>query len=330
VLVRAESDKGLVGWGEAFSYSCLKPVQAAVETMVAPLVGGREIAGIPAFMGELQQVLHLFGRYGITMFALSGLDIALWDLAAKAARVPLCALLGAAPPQEGIPGYSSLYRYADRELVAAKCEESLELGYEVIKLHEITEPEVKAARDAIGGEPVLTVDVNCPWTLEQAREMAARLAAYDLLWLEEPIFPPEDFQALAALREATPIPLAAGENACTEYQFRQLLAAGALRYVQPSVTKVGGITEFLKVADLVRRAGLQLMPHSPYFGPGWLATLQLMAAIPDSGLVERLFVELEASLYGDLVDPLAGRFRVPGEAGLGAEPDPEVIKDYRL
>lgn len=330
VLVKVETEDGLVGWGEAFSYSCQSAVVAALEDMVAPLVVDREIDEISDFMRRLQQVLHLFGRYGITMFACSGLDIALWDLAAKASSKPLGKLINEAALQTPIEGYSSLYRYGDIELVAAKCQASLDQGYKVIKLHEIEEPEVKAAREQIGDMIMLTVDANCPWTPTQAHDMATRFKPYDLLWLEEPIFPPEDFGALATLQKSVGIPLATGENLCTHYQFQQMLSYNPVTYVQPSVTKVGGVTEFQRVADLTQMHGLKLMPHSPYFGPGWLATLQLMSAIPDCGFVERLFVDHEASLYGDLIHPKDGCFRVPCEPGLGAEPDPDVIKTYRV
>ena len=331
VLVKVETEDGLIGWGEAFSYSCQSAVVAALEDMVAPLVVDREVDGIPDLMRELQQTLHLFGRYGITMFALSGLDIALWDLRAKALAKPLSKLINEdAALQTPIKGYSSLYRYGDTELVAAKCQASLDQGYKVIKLHEVNEPEVRAARDQIGDTIALTVDTNCPWTPAQAYDMALRFKSYDLLWLEEPIFPPEDFAALGTLQRKSGVPLAAGENLCTQYQFQQMLSYSAVTYVQPSVTKVGGITEFQRVAELTQTRGLKLMPHSPYFGPGWLATLQLMSAIPDSGFVERLFVDHEASLYGDLIHPVEGRFRVPREPGLGAEPNPEVIKTYRV
>lgn len=330
VLVRAETDDGLVGWGEAFSYNCLAPVVAAIETMVAPLVVGRRVGDIASVMHALQHDLHLFGRYGITMFALSGLDMALWDLAAKRMDMPLGKFIDGGARTGTLEGYASLYRYTDPEMVAAKCRTSLEQGYRVIKLHEITESAVAAARNEIGPDIPLTVDANCPWTPEEARAMALRFKPYDLLWLEEPIFPPEDFAALAALQRDVGIPLAAGENACTVYQFASMMAADAVTYVQPSVTKVGGITEFLRVADLVVEKGIKLMPHSPYLGPGFLATLHLIAALPDSGYVERLLIDVEASLYGDLIDPVAGRFRVPESPGIGPDPDAEVIRDYRV
>jgi len=108
-----------------------------------------------------------------------------------------------------------------------------------------------------------------------------------------------------------------------------MFAANAVDYAQPSVTKVGGITEFLKVSTLAEAAGVALMPHSPYFGPGFLATLHLTAARGQPGaLVERYHMDLEASLYGELIDPVNGAFAVPQGPGLGRDPDPDVIKTY--
>ena len=159
--------------------------------------------------------------------------------------------------------------------------------------------------------------------------MTLRLRDYDLHWLEEPIFPPEDFAAIARLRDGTGVPMAAGENACTSFQFREMFAAEAVDYAQPSVTKVGGVTEFLKVATLADAAGVTLMPHSPYFGPGFLATLQLQAARGTAGgMIERYHMDLEASLYGGLVTPVNGGFVVPTGPGLGRDPDPDVMKTY--
>ena len=335
LLVRVETEDGAVGWGEAFSYNCMPSVRAMVDTTVAPVLIGRDATGITSLMRELQQALHLFGRYGITMFAISAIDIALWDLAAKRAGVPLGQLLGgpAAPPS--VPGYASLLKYRDRDLVADRVREALGDGYPAIKLHETGEPEVAAAREAMGDGVPLCVDTNCPWTPVQARVMAQRLKPLDLHWLEEPIFPPEDFAALARLQRDSGVDLAGGENACTAFEFRSMLDAGAVRYVQPSVTKVGGVTEFFKVAALAEARGVTVMPHSPYFGPGWLATLQLLAAMPltghpAGGWIERFYTRLEATLYPEFVSPVeGGRFRIPTGPGLGAEPDADVMRDYR-
>jgi D-galactarolactone cycloisomerase len=327
LLVRVETQSGLVGWGEAFGYSCADAVRHVIEQLVTPALIGRDAADIAGISRHLQQSLHLFGRYGITMFAISGIDIALWDIAGKAAGRPLNHLLGGAT-RDSIPAYSSLFRYSDPELVAAKCASSIAEGFAAVKLHEITEEAVAAARHSLGDGVPLMVDTNCPWTPAQAYAMAKRFKPYDLTWLEEPIFPPEDHLALAQLRQRSGVALAAGENHCTAFQFRDMIAAGAVDYLQPSVTKVGGITELRKIAALAETSATVLMPHSPYFGPGWLATLHLMSAIPESGWIERFYTTVEASTSGEFIHINNGGFKVPTGPGLGLDPDTDVIRDY--
>jgi D-galactarolactone cycloisomerase len=328
LLVKVETDSGITGWGEAFCYGCTDAVKGALDSMIAPVVIGKDARDIARLSYELQQSLHLFGRYGITIFALSGLDIALWDIAGKAANLPLHRLLGGAGTTS-LPAYASLLKYRDRERVAARTRQAVQEGYRHIKLHETEVPEVRAAREAAGADVKIMVDTNCPWTPEEARHMTLKLRPYDLHWLEEPIFPPEDFAAIARLRAGTGVAIAAGENNCTAFQFRDMFAANAVDYAQPSVTKVGGVTEFMKVATLADAAGVTLMPHSPYFGPGFLATLQVAAARGQpGGMIERYHMDLEASLYGELINPVNGAFNVPDGPGLGRDPDPNVIKTY--
>ena len=327
-LVRVETDTGLVGWGEAFSYSCRRAVAAAVRDMIAPLAVGKSATEIAALHAEIQKRLHIFGRFGIAAFALSGLDIALWDLAGKAAGKPLHALLGGAR-RERLACYASLLRYADKDLVTQYCKQALEDGYRAIKLHEVSEPVIAAARAAVPREAALLLDVNCEWSVPQAIAVAKRLAPLGLEWFEEPVFPPEDGAGLRAVGEGCGIAIAAGENCCFASQFAALLDAGAVQYAQPSVTKVGGITEFLKVTALVRERGVKLAPHSPYFGPGALATLHLLAALTEEARFEYFYLWAEAGLYGSALQPRGGELAVPRAPGLGADPDPELLRRYR-
>ena len=323
-LVRVETDVGLVGWGEAFSYSCRRAVAAAVRDMIAPIAVGREVSELAAIHAEIQKRLHIFGRFGITAFALSGLDIALWDLAAKSAGKPLHALLGGAR-RERIACYASLLRYADTKLLSQYCGKALDDGFRAIKLHEVDEKVIAAApRDA-----ALLLDVNCEWSVSEAIAVGKRLAPLGLDWFEEPVFPPEDGAGLRAVGEGCGIPIAAGENCCFATQFAALFDAGAVQYAQPSVTKVGGITEFRKVAQLATARGVKLAPHSPYFGPGALATLHLLAALTDSARFEYFYLWPDAWLYGERLAPLRGELRVPSAPGLGADPDPEVLRRFR-
>lgn len=328
VLIRIDTEGGLVGWGDAFGYGAAEATRAAVDKIIAPSLIGRDARDIRGIHRALQVENHLWGRYGVMMFAISGIDIALWDLAGKAADLPLYRLLGGAQARD-LPAYASLFRYGDPEKVAERTSAALAEGYGFVKLHEIGVEEVAAARHAAGDGVPLMIDTNCPWTPDEALAMARAFKPYDPYWLEEPIFPPEDFDSLAALQRQSGIPLAAGENACTAFEFQRMLAAGAVRYVQPSVTKVGGITEFLKIAALVETRGANLMPHAPYFGPGQLATLHLLTALPNSGLCEFFYWQrMEATPYGTPQRPVNGMMRAPEEPGLGRDPDPDVLREF--
>jgi L-alanine-DL-glutamate epimerase-like enolase superfamily enzyme len=333
VIVEVSTDAGVTGWGDAFGYVCPRSTATAIDEMIAPQARGLGVPdaeGIPAFMDRIQRNLHLFGRYGITMFAISGLDIALWDLAARVKGVPLHRLIGTSK-RARIPAYASLLRIGTPELVARECETALRRGYTAIKLHETTAPTVFAARRAIGAGIPLMVDMNCPMDGTEATAFAHACRATAPMFLEEPVWPPEDFATLAKVRTQGGIDIAAGENACTVHQFRQMMTAGAVSYAQPSVIKVGGITEYLKVAALADENGVKLAPHSPYFGPGFLATLQLMSLRDDATFVEVFFMNRAACLWGGRIDADAnGTITVPQGPGLGYEPDKGIIERYRV
>jgi L-alanine-DL-glutamate epimerase-like enolase superfamily enzyme len=327
-LVRVDTDAGLTGWGEAFSYSCRRAVVAAVNDMIAPLAVGQDATDIAGLHAVIQKRLHIFGRFGITAFALSGLDIALWDIAGKAAGRPLSALLGGAK-RERLDCYASLLRYADNALVAKYCEQALGAGFGAIKLHEVAEPVIAAARAAVPREAALMLDVNCEWRVPDAIAVGRRLAPLGLEWFEEPVFPPEDGAGLHAVGEGCGIPIAAGENCCFASQFAALFDARAVQIAQPSVTKVGGVTEFRRVAALAAERKVRLAPHSPDFGPGALATLHLVAALAPQERFEYFYLWADASLYGEALAPAAGGLPVPQAPGLGADPDADVIRRYR-
>lgn len=333
VLVELSTDAGLTGWGDAWGYVCPQTTATAIHEMIAPQARGSDVpdaAGIPAFMDAIQRNLHLFGRYGITMFAMSGLDIALWDLTAKIRGEPLHAVLGTRR-RTRIPAYASLLRIGTPALVASEAETALRRGYPAIKLHETTAPAVYAARNAIGPDTPLMVDLNCPMNGTAAIAFAHDCRDAAPLFLEEPIWPPEDFDTLAETRIKGGLDIAAGENACTVYQFRQMMNAGAVTYAQPSVIKVGGITEYLKVVALADEMGVRLAPHSPYFGPGFLATLQLMSLRDDGTFIEMFYMNRAACLWRGQIDiDENGTIPVPEGPGLGYEPDKEVIERYRV
>ena len=326
LLVRIETRCGLVGRGEAFGHGSIPATKAALDTLVAPWLLGRDAADITGIGQALARAMHLFGRNGPLTYALSGVDIALWDIAGKRAGLPLHALLGGARRTE-VPVYASLLTYGEPARVARNAAQAAAEGYCAVKLHETDPAAVRAARAAVGPDLPLMDDVNCPWTVAQAREMAALLRPLDLHWLEEPVWPPEDHRGLAQVR-AGGIPTAAGENVGSLHGFRDLFESGALDVAQPSVTKIGGITEFRRVQALAEAHGVRVVPHCAYFGSGYLASLHLAATLAEAPL-ERLWIGLEASPFANWLDAPGGMAAIPDGPGLGCDPDPAVLDRYR-
>ena len=327
VWLRVITDAGIDGWGEAFGHGASAGTLAVLDSQLAPAILGQDARDIAGLRRRTAQTFHLYGQNGTHAYALSALDIALWDIAGKAAGLPLWRLLGGTPT-DTLTSYASLLRYGEAPQVAAACERAAARGYRDIKLHEITTPEITAARKALGNHPRLMVDVNCPWTVWQAIAMANELEDLDLTWLEEPVWPPGDHEGLSRVRLEGGIPIAAGENAAGLHDFRTAFEAGAQDIAQPSITKIGGPSAMIEVAALTKAFGVRLVPHNAYFGAGYLASLHVNAALAPDAPFERLFVDLEASPYHDLVEAKDGKVRVPTGPGLGRDPDMAVLNRY--
>ena len=327
VWLRIVTDQGLEGWGEAFGHAAAATTMAVLNTQLAPMLLGQDARDIAGTRTRLSRAFHGFGRNGPHVFALSALDIALWDIMGKASGQPLWRLLGG-QPTASMPAYASLLRYGEASQVGAACERAMAQGYRDIKLHEITYPEIAAARAAIGPEARLMVDTNCPWTVWEAIAMARRLEGLDLTWLEEPVWPPGDHDGLARVRMEGGQPIAAGENAAGPHDFRAAFEAGALDVAQPSVIKIGGPSGMIEIAALAKAFGVRVVPHNAYFGAGYLASLHCNAALAPDAPFERLFLDLEASPYHDLVAAENGRVAVPDGPGLGRDPDMAVLRKY--
>jgi D-galactarolactone cycloisomerase len=329
LLVKVETDTGLTGWGEAFGHAAIPSTKAALDSIVAPLVIGRDAEDIDALSRDVLQSVHLLGRNGPFVYAYSGIEIALWDIRGKAAGQPLYRLLGGKDDGLELEAYASLLRYGDLALVARNTASACARGYRHVKLHEITRDAVLAAQNASGAADTgIMLDVNCAWSVPEACNVADSLRESGLAWLEEPVWPPEDCNGLARVRQCG-IPIAAGENVAGVFGFQSLIDVNAIDIAQPSVTKIGGIGEMLRVIDLCRAEGVAVAPHSPYFGPGFIATLHIIAAMPEKPLVEVLWLDMEANPFHSFVVPTGGRLKVPQGPGLGCDPDPAVVERYR-
>ena len=186
LLVRLETNDGLVGWGEAFSRGRDIALKQMIDARLLPLILGRDATQISKIKHSLEFQLHNFGRISGIEYGIAAIDIALWDLLGKACGQPLYRLLGGAYADE-LEVYASLMRYGNVDDVVEATRRALDRGYRYIKLHEIGLDEIRAAVKACAGKAKVMIDVNCPWTVPEALAIAKELQDLDLYWLLEPV-----------------------------------------------------------------------------------------------------------------------------------------------
>ena len=325
LMLRLETADGLEGWGEAFGHNIAPGTEAVLNEVVAPMLLGRDARDIAGTMDGLERPLHGFGRSGPAMYALSAVDIALWDLAGKRAGAPLFRLLGGGNAE--LRRYASLMRYGgDTDAVAANVTRAREAGFTTVKLHETTIPAFRAARRAVDKADNICLDVNCPWTPGEARAVAREIRGDGFHWLEEPVWPPEDFAALAGVR-GEGVAVAAGENISGLLEFKAALAAGAVDVLQPSVTKCGGVSGMLRVFALARAWPVRVVPHCFYWGPGYHATAHLAASRAEPTLVETAFIAFAVRPHA-LFDAGDATLHLGEAPGLGFEADWDALAPH--
>ena len=342
LLVRAEADDGSVGWGEVW---CNFPAFGAehrariIDRILAPLAVSRAFADPPAAFAALTRATAVIalqaGEPGPFAQCIAGVDIALWDLAARRAGQPLWRLLGGVDPAVAV--YASGLNPDRPGRMAAAYQAA---GFEAFKLKLGFGPERDRAnlaelREALGDGPALMADVNQGWTLDEAQAAAAWLLPFRLEWLEEPLRadrPWPEWQALAGAG----IPLAAGENLAGD-AFAEAIASRALAVLQPDAAKWGGISGTLPLARCIVAAGLRYCPHWLGGGIGLLASATLLAAIggPEVSTTGLLEVDVNPNPLRTLTcGPLGhirnGRAMLSGEPGLGPAPDEAALHGYRV
>ena len=329
LLVRVTTAEGHVGWGEASAFEASPLTRRVIKTLVGPMFSGRDATDIEPLVRSVRRKLR-FTRSRCVSYAIAAIEIALWDIAGKAAGLPLHRLLRTAGDSETeLPCYASLDPYGGNPAaVAAGVRQAIDAGFTTIKLHERELTAVQAARREAGPGIELMVDPAHAWDLPAATANAHAFAELNLKWLEEPLSPPDDYRGLAQLRSAGRVPLAMGENAATLRDFDRLIETGAVDFVQPSPARIG-IAEASRVFPLAAARNLPVMPHSFYHGPGLLAAIHLTAALGTPGsMIEWRYTDLVAHVYGDAVRPENGRIQVPQGPGLGIDPDPEVMRAF--
>jgi len=335
-LVEIESDEGVVGFGECFGLPHPMSATAIVNGVVAPVLTGMEI-GHPAEMTDAlyRYFVALGSTRGAAMEALSGVDIALWDLKARAAGVPLATLLGSAPGP--VSTYASPVGFhSDPEQSIKAAMAYLKQGFRAIKIKigrgaEIDALHVGAIRSAVGPAVGLYVDANCAYDVPSALAVAEALEPFDLGWLEEPIAP-EDVEGLAEIRRNTSIPTAVGENEFTLPAYRRLLDAEAVDFLQPNITRAGGVSGMLAIGRMCAEAGVQLAPHGVGGSAAIAASLHACRAAAGFATYEanRLLNPLRDDLGIHPATMENGMLVAADLPGHGGEPDAVRVRAYHL
>ena len=288
VLVTIETDAGAsgTGWCTTAGVGALA-VQRLVDAYLAPLLIGEDPRNNERIWQRLWIDCHAAGPGGITTLALSTIDIALWDIKGKLAREPLHRLLGGARDAVGIYA-SAINLHLTQEQLLAQVEDHLRQGYAAFKLKvgraDASEDldRCRAVRKLIGGRELM-LDANQKWTAGEAAQRCRGLAEVAPLFIEEPLLS-DDVAGHAHVRAHGGVPVAIGELLCNRYEFWNYVRADAVDYLQPDVWKVGGITEFLKIAALAQCANLTVSPHGALE-----LSVHLAGAIHNCSKVENIF-----------------------------------------
>jgi D-galactarolactone cycloisomerase len=338
VIVKVTTRGGLVGWGEAHHGRCPGAMARLIDTTLKQLVVGMDatdVVGVWSKIYRMQLASHGMGT--ASAMAMSGIDLALWDIRGKAVGWPVYRLLGG--KSKDIPAYAGGISLGFQE-PAQLCEEIRALlakGYRTVKLRLGDTPandirRVEAVRAAFPDLGIL-VDGNCACTVEHVREVMPALEAARVRWLEEP-FPPHDHRSYAEAKRFGRVPLAAGENHFTRFEFTRVVEDGSITILQPDLSKAGGITEVLRIAAMASAWKLQINPHTLLTGINMAASIHLLASIDNGGFFEA-DVAVENPFRDELCTPTCavdagGHVRPHEGPGLGVAVDEKFLGKYPL
>lgn len=343
MIVEVITDEGLVGWGEA--YGPPEATGAIVEKLYKPLVVGKDPFQVGVIWEELYNRFRDYGQKGVMIAALSGLNIALWDLMGKALGVPVYKLLGGTFRNEVFAYATGLYlKQRDNvpKELAHEAECHVKAGFKAIKMkigygYERDVVYVKAVRDAIGPGVELMVDANHAYDASSAIRVGRGIEPFEIGWFEEPV-PPEDIQGYIEVKDALSIPIAGGECEYTRFGFRGLLSKRAVDIVQPDTCSAGGLSECKKIAAMASAWGVRYLPHVWGSGVALAANLHLIATIPPASMsanpIEPIFEydttenPFRTELLLEPIIPQNGSLKIPQGPGLGIDVDRKVLNRY--
>jgi L-alanine-DL-glutamate epimerase-like enolase superfamily enzyme len=291
IVVKVTTAGGLVGWGESHHARAPSTVSKLIETTLKMLVVGEDASNVQGIWQKIY--VKQLGSHGMgagTVMAMSGLDMALWDIRGKAVGWPLYKLLGGT--SKPIPAYAGGISLGFQEPAALVEEAKMHLsaGYKALKLRLGDNPKddiarVAAIRKALGDDLVILSDANTGYSVADARQVMPALDANNVAWLEEP-FPAHDYRSYAEAKSFGRVPLAAGENHYSRFEFSRLIEEKAVTILQPDLSKTGGITEFMKIAAMASAYKLPVHPHSSMTGLNFAASIHVLASLDHPGYFE--------------------------------------------
>jgi L-alanine-DL-glutamate epimerase-like enolase superfamily enzyme len=349
LLVKITTDTGLFGLGEVDSSPSVAraifdaPYSHAIACGIRELLLGEDPRDIERLWEKMYRGTIYFGRRGAAIHAISGADIALWDILGKATGLPIYQLLGGAYRKQMRVYSSDLMPFTPQEAYdrAAFLKDhgftAFKFGWGGWGQSEAQDLALLAAvRKAIGDECEFMADIGLIWDAATAIARARRFAEYNLFWMEEPL-PPDDLEGYARLADAVDTRIAAGEEQSTRWEFTDLMDRGRIDVVQVDISRAGGLTESRRIAHMAHQRNLPCIPHAYSTGVLLAASVHWVAAIPNGSFVEYTVEEspLATALTGTglLRNPLRavdGWITVPDGPGLGIELDEEVVARYRI
>jgi D-galactarolactone cycloisomerase len=321
LFVQVTTDEGLVGQGETWYGLPTKPIQSAVEDTLLPILLNEDSSRIEYLWNKMYRHAYRYGTEGVLLCAISGIDLALWDLMGKRVQSPVSQLIGGMV-KEGIRAYASFPPYREEKILLREVKRSLQLGFAGIKLHETDLSLITSASKAVPKGYPLMVDVNGHWNVLEAEENARILEELNIYWLEEPLFPMQDHEAMARVRQRVNLRLAAGENEFTLMAFNRLLKSGAIDFVQPEITKIGGLTMARKISVLADLYNIPVCPHSFRIGPAAYANMHWALSQQNMDWMEIPLLPEGVSFPSDTprLKMVKGRVILPEGPGFGLLP----------
>ena len=329
VTVKVRAADGAEGVG--YTYTVGKTgggaIHSLIERELAPLLAGQDPRRIEFLWKRMWWALHYVGRGGVASFAMSAVDVALWDLKAKLAGEPWWRFLGGHEPRVKVYA-GGIDLQMPLEELQQQTRRNLDRGYRAIKM-KVGRPSlaedierVAAVRELIGPEIPLMVDANMQWSVERAIQASHALAEMDVYWLEEPTIP-DDVEGHARIERDGRVPVATGENCHTIYEFQKLIAAGGVSFPEPDLSNIGGVTGWMKVAHLAEAHNLPVTTHGVHD-----LHVHLLAAVPNASYLEAHGFGLENFIRHPL-EIVEGEVVAPERPGHGVDFDWEKLGEHR-